>query len=380
MQSGSTPEIQDYFKDLKTPSSNDMELNLEGLVQQGILSPEEAQTILMEESEMTNISLDPRMKQAQMEALAGLQNISDSGGMTLTDDANLAKIENDEAIRSRGAREAILQNAQARGAGGSGLEIMAQLQNQQDSATRASSRDLDVAAQAQARALDALMQGGNLAGQMGAQDFSQQAQTAQAQDAIAAFNAKNRQGQQNLNTAARNQAQAQNLATTQGISDANVNVRNQQQQYNKNLPQQQFDNEIQKRSGQAGILSANQQAQGANSKNKADATNQMIGTGVAVGSLMASDEDLKKKVNDPDMESFLNNLSAKQYQYKDESFGEGEQLGIMAQDLEKSEVGDQIVEDTSVGKMVDTTKSTGPILAALAYLNERLNKMEGRQL
>lgn len=378
MQSGSTPEIQDYFKDLKTPSSNDMELNLEGLVQQGILSPEEAQTILMEESEMTNISLDPRMKQAQMEALAGLQNISDSGGMTLTDDANLAKIENDEAIRSRGAREAILQNAQARGAGGSGLEIMAQLQNQQDSATRASSRDLDVAAQAQARALDALMQGGNLAGQMGAQDFSQQAQTAQAQDAIAAFNAKNRQGQQNLNTAARNQAQAQNLATTQGISDANVNVRNQQQQYNKNLPQQQFDNEIQKRSGQAGILSANQQAQGANSKNKADATNQMIGTGVAVGSLMASDEDLKKKVNDPDMESFLNNLSAKQYQYKDESFGEGEQLGIMAQDLEKSEVGDQIVEDTSVGKMVDTTKSTGPILAALAYLNERLNKMEGR--
>ena len=71
-QAGSTPEIQDYYSDLQTPNVGDMTLQLEELVQQGSLSPEQAQTILLQRSEMNDVSADPAARQAQMEALAKL--------------------------------------------------------------------------------------------------------------------------------------------------------------------------------------------------------------------------------------------------------------------------------------------------------------------
>lgn len=283
MKSGSTPQTADYFADLKTPDVNDMELQLQQLVEQGVLSPEEAHAELLNQSEMNKISLDPRTKEAQMAALSGLQDVADDG-LTTADEAALSRIRNEENTAARGQREAILQNAQARGMGGSGLELLANLKNQQDSATRASQRDLDVAGQSQQRALQALIQSGQLGGQIQAQDFGQQAQIAGANDAIAKFNA-DVQNQMNMaNVNARNQAQAQNLENRQNIANQNVQLNNQQQQYNKNLAQQNFENQLKKRSGQAGIAQANAQAQGQNSQNQANAWNQTIGTVAGVGS------------------------------------------------------------------------------------------------
>lgn len=283
MQSGSTPQTQDYFAGLELPSTNDMEIQLQQLVQQGVMSPEEAQTVMLESSDMNNVSTDPRLKENQMDALLGLQEISDSGGMTSMDKANLNKIATDESTRSRGAREAILQNAQARGMGGSGLEMMSQMQNEQDSATRQSQRDMDVAGMAQDRALQALIQGGNMSGQMQGQEFNQKAQVAGANDAISRFNTQNKQQQINQNVGARNDAQAANLNAKQGIANANVAQNNQQQQYNKNLLQQNYDNQLKKRSGQSGVAQANAQAQGQNSQNQANANNQMIGALIGAG-------------------------------------------------------------------------------------------------
>jgi hypothetical protein len=184
MSTGDTPEVTDYFADLKLPGMDEMSLQLEQLVQQGVISPEEAETITLGPSAMGGISTNPTLRKQQMDALAGLTDISDSGGMTAMDKANLARIQNEENTAARGQREAIIQNANARGMGGSGLELLSQMQNQQDSATRASQRDLDVAGMAQQRALEALMQGGQLAGQIEAQDFGQKAQVAGAEDAI----------------------------------------------------------------------------------------------------------------------------------------------------------------------------------------------------
>lgn len=283
MQSGSTPDTKDYFSDLEAPAVQDMEIQLQQLVEQGVLTPEEAQAELLGRSEMDNISTDPRFKTAQMDALLGLQDISSSGGLTDADMANLNKIRTEENTAARGQREAILQNAQSRGIGGSGLELMSQLQNQQDSATRTSQRDMDIAGQAQARALEALIQGGQLGGQMQSQDFNQQAQVAGANDAIAQFNAQNKQAVGMANTQARNAAQEANLANKQRVADQNVGMRNDQQMYNKNLIQQNYDNEIKKRSGQAGIAQANSQAQGQNSQNRANANNQMIGAAIGAG-------------------------------------------------------------------------------------------------
>jgi hypothetical protein len=279
MQSGSTPSVQDQFKWINTPRTEDMELQLQQLVQQGVIDPEQAATILQNPSAMNQISSDPSLKQNQMDALLGLQDISDSGGLTSGDQANLSKIRTDEDTAARGKREAIIQNAQSRGLGGSGLELMSQMQNQQDSATRNSQRDMDVAGQAQERALQALMQQGQLSGQIQNQDFNQQAQKAQANDAISQFNAQNQQAQINQNVGARNAAQAANLGTKQNIANSNVATANTQQQFNKGLIQQQFDNQIKKAGGSTGVDQANAQAAGQNSANQANATNQLIGIG-----------------------------------------------------------------------------------------------------
>jgi len=121
------------FKNLKTPEIEDMEIELETLVQQGVLTPEQAQAALVDSSAFEGISLDPNLKAAQMDALAGLQDVSENG-MTAIDRAAMGNIIQDEQTASRGARDAIIQNANARGMGGSGLELAAQLQNQQGAA------------------------------------------------------------------------------------------------------------------------------------------------------------------------------------------------------------------------------------------------------
>lgn len=282
MQSGSTPQTADYFKDLELPSVSDMEIQLQQLVEQGVLSPEQAQAELVNRSEMSGISTDPKYKQAQMDALLGLQDVSD-GGLTNSDMATLNRIKSEEDSAAKGQRDAIIQNAEMRGLGGSGLELMAQLQNQQDSATRKSQRDMDVAGAAQKRALDALIQAGQLGGQMQSQDFNEQSQIAQANDAISKFNAQNKQAVNMANVQANNVAQATNLQNKQNIANQNVTQNNQQQMYNKNLLQQNYENQLKKRQGQAGIAQANAQAAGANSQNQANANNQLIGSLIGAG-------------------------------------------------------------------------------------------------
>ena len=165
----------DPYANIQAPSLEDLQVQLEEQVLQGTLSPEMAQLYLQQASNMGGVNQSQETVDAQMAALAGLQDITANKGLTAADQANINKIQNQENTRARGAREAILQNAQARGAGGSGLELMAQLQNQQDSATRAAQRGTDVAAQAQQRALQALMSQGQLGSQIGAQQFSQDA-------------------------------------------------------------------------------------------------------------------------------------------------------------------------------------------------------------
>ena len=107
MKSGSTPEVRDYFADLQAPSIEDMSVQLEMLVQQGVLTPEDAQAVLVEQSAMNDITTDPSLKQNQLDALASLKDISDNGGMTIADKANLSRIANEEAASAKGARFAL---------------------------------------------------------------------------------------------------------------------------------------------------------------------------------------------------------------------------------------------------------------------------------
>ncbi len=380
MQTGSTPQVQDYYKDLSTPSVDEMALQLEQLVQQGTLSPEQAQTFLLEQSAMEDVSQDPATRQAQMDALGGLQEIVDNKGLTATDRANLNKIATEEATQERGAREAILSNAAERGVSGSGLELLSQMKAQQDAAGRRSQRDMDVAAMAEQRALQALMNQGELAGQIGNQQFTQDASKAGAQDAISKFNAQARQSTEAANVAARNDAQAKNLAVKQGVADSNVALKNQQQQYNKELQQREYENRLKKAGGQTEVAAKNSDIQGANSKAEADAFNKTLGTGLTMGSYFLSDERTKEGIEDFDSSEFLDTLVPRRFKYKDAAkMGSGTHGGVMAQDLEKTDEGSSAVVDGPHGKMVDSGKATSLALASLAGMHKRLKKLEGEE-
>lgn len=358
------------FKLVKTPEIRDQRLQLEKYVEQGILTPEQAETYLQGESAMNDIETDPRLQQAQYDALGSLQEIGENDGLTSMDRAKLAQIQTQEDTAARGAREAILQNAQARGLGGSGIELMSQMQNQQDAATRASQRGMDVAALAEQRALDALAQAGQLGGQMQQTQFGQKAQIAGANDAISQFNTANRNQVGMFNTGANNAAQATNLQNKQGIANANTDLSNQQQQHNKGLIQQDFQNQMAKAQGAAGIAQNQASAEQDSNKTKSG----LLGTALSAGAVL-SDENQKECIEEFDPSEFLDNLTSYKFNYKKPEYGEGKQVGVMAQDIEKA--APQMVKDTPEGKVVDYGKAAAPLFASLASLHDRIKKLEG---
>lgn len=95
-----------------------------------------------------------------------------------------------------------------------------------------------------------------------------------------------------------------------------------------------------------------------------------------------SDKNQKTDVKPADdkIKDFLDKAGAHEYSYKDSSMpgaSPGKHVSPMAQELEKSEIGKQMVIDTPNGKGVDYGKSMGTLVAALASLNKRLDSMEG---
>lgn len=108
---------------------------------------------------------------------------------------------------------------------------------------------------------------------------------------------------------------------------------------------------------------------------------QILGAGTGVASMMMmSDERLKENIEDGDKAAtdFVRSLNAHTYDYKDEKHGTGKQLGIMAQDLERTKFGKQAVIETAEGKSVHGAKLAGALAAALVAVEKRLSKVEGK--
>jgi len=194
-------------------------------------------------SAMENVSTDPRLRDAQMSALTSLQDIS-KGGLTAQDKADLARIQSTNNQQDKGRRDAILMNNQARGMGGSGQELLAQLSSSQAATDRQAQQGLDIEGMAQQRALAALSQAGVLGGNMRGQEFDEKSKVATAKDAVDRFNSantwqgqqfnanQNMQGQQ-FNAGAGNTAAALGIHNKQGTMDNNTNAGNNAQKFNK---------------------------------------------------------------------------------------------------------------------------------------------------
>lgn len=143
-------------------------------------------------TELDSVQTDPRLRTAQMRALELLQQQSEEG-LNFGDRLSLEDSLGDAAAYEAGQRGALQQSMASRGMAGSGLEAMQAAAQQQAGANRASRAGLDVAARAQQRALQALMESGELAGRVRQQDYGEASAKAQAQDEINRFNAQMKQ-------------------------------------------------------------------------------------------------------------------------------------------------------------------------------------------
>lgn len=215
------------------------------------LNPEMETAVELGPSEMAGIATDPALRSAQLNALNKLQEVGDAGGRDAQFMADQARLETDINTNLKGQNDAIMQNLATRGMAGGGSELVARQMNTQNAANRSAQMGMDLKAQAERRALEALMQSGQLSGQMQQQDFNQQSAKAQAADAINKFNAANKQQVISNNVNATNSAQQWNATNTQNTANQNTQVNNQAQQYNLGLAQKNFDNEMAKATGVA---------------------------------------------------------------------------------------------------------------------------------
>lgn len=243
---------QEIIGAVDIPSPEALQVVLEKLQQQGELTPELEQALTQQVSQLQGWEESPELKSAQREALESLRQQGRTG-LTMEDRAALSDIQRRINAEQRGAQGAILQNMQSRGMLGSGAELAARLSAAQGGAELASQQGMDIASQAQQRALQALAQSGSLAGSQQQAEFQRAAAIAQAADAINRFNTENQQATQARNIAARNAAQSANLGEKQRVADTNVGLGNQQQMHNKQILVDDYNRRLQKAMAQAGI-------------------------------------------------------------------------------------------------------------------------------
>lgn len=133
---------------------------------------------------------------------------------------------------------------------------------------------------------------------------------------------------------------------------------------------------------QSNMNNANQAIAAGNQKAQGDLFGGLMsGVGSAISSVAMSDENQKKNITNADgqIQQFLDNTGAHQYEYKNPSLpgtSPGQHISPMAQELEKSKLGSQMVQESPNGKMVDYHKAAPVMMAALSQINKRLEAME----
>lgn len=282
----------------------------------GQITPEEATAKMQEASALEGVRIPEELLNAQRNALTKITAIADAGGLTAIDKARLLDIQDEQAARSKGEQEAIIQNAQQRGVSGGGLEMQSRLISQQQAANRSARAGTDVAADAQRRALEAITQSGTMAGAQRTQAFNEAAKVAEAKDMISNFNTSLQNKTNAANIAERNAAQAANLGAAQRIQEYNIGQREREAAARQGAAQSNWTNTLNTATTQANLAAgqasqaqqaSNAAAQLANTQNQQAAAQtagmyQNIGTGLGklAGAYNSWDEQQKKKMDTAD--------------------------------------------------------------------------------
>jgi hypothetical protein len=200
-------------------------------------------------SAMESVYADPNLQAAQSDALGGLQRISDSGGMTTEDRVNDEMLQRDAAQRAMAQRKAIVNTLSRSGVNPGGVSAALQLGAARDQQESGALAGAQTAADARRRAMQAVLQRGQMAGQERTQGFQEASARAQSRDLINQYNAK---------------------------------ARERAQTYNLGLPQQQYQNQMNRAAG----ISGQQRAYADSLTGRANQTASMwsdLGAGVGKG-------------------------------------------------------------------------------------------------
>jgi len=175
-------------------------------------------------SEMQNIQTDPRLMQAQYDALRELETRGREG-FTARDELDRLKTKQDVAKENAGRLGAIQQNMAARGMGGSGMDLVAQLQASQAATEREALAGLERNAAQEANRANSSAQAGGLAGNIRGQGFQENSAKAQAQDAINRFNTTNSVNRSMYNNRGVNSVNAENVSRNNQVLDKNTDAK-----------------------------------------------------------------------------------------------------------------------------------------------------------
>jgi hypothetical protein len=361
-------------------------------VMQGTMTAAQAQTAIQQQSALAGIQIDPAAMNAQTQALTQLQKVATDGGLTAQDKAQLNDLNNQVNSQNRGRQLAVQSQSREQGIGGSGADLAARLSAAQGANQAASTQATDVAGNAQARALQAMLASGQLGGQIQNEQFGEAAQKASAQDAINQFNTALKQQTNQQNTADQQQANLTNFNTANTIAGNNTNIANTQAM----LPLQTAAQQNNQNLNWAGTTARADQQQGAqlntqantNRANNTDTWGNVIKAAPAIanaaGSLWDdasswfSDKRLKEdkgSMTSEEVDDLMHQLTDNRFRYKKGSVaddGGKVHYGVMAQDLEKTPAADSVV-DTPYGKKVkDTDSKQNMTIAVLKNVHERL--------
>lgn len=214
----------DILKNQGYPPDMAKPLILEQYKAMGIYTPEVAKDVEKLSSAMEGVQENKEAVQMQLNALRGIAQRT--AGMTPEDRAALMNVQDQMAQQQAQQQAAIQQSMQERGIAGGGAELAAQLAASQGSLARGGQSARDIMSQASQKALSALSEQGQMAGNIRSQDFAVQSAKAQSADLMNRLNVQNQMTQEQARVAAINQARQQDWANRQQMSNLNVGQAN----------------------------------------------------------------------------------------------------------------------------------------------------------
>lgn len=285
----------DEIMQLDAPPVTARAILLQKFEQAGLLTPELEQKI--KEIDPVQVKETAQNRQMQMEVANKYKSLSDTG-MSPEDYAMQNKLRNEAERAAEAQRQSILQRAQMAGQSGSGQELAAQLLSSQASANREMEGGLEVGAQAQRRALEALAGYGRQAGDIREQDYRTEAKNTDVQNEFNRFNTTNQIEKEKRRVANENVAREFNINRQQEVSDKNVGQANLEKQRQRTAEGTDWGNQADFRQIRAGAYGRKARQHQAAQQQSDDELKGVLGSMQQVGTGLGQSGLFKKLASD----------------------------------------------------------------------------------